>query len=217
MRVRDCTCPRAALRRAKQNALAWMSALLLIAVVMFAGCNRAAESPIVPLGAEPQSMIIAGTPTRELKSITLPTPYTQTAPEGYYQDDDGLRLAISEIKTQAIQEPGPDEGAWRYVILTLTLTNLGEQPKDVTGFPFTVWLHEETTNEDYAPELYAPSDTSLWFAIDKLNKGTVKSLEKNMTVRGEIYFKTPAGATLFDLIWQPGVQRRWILQVPNLR
>lgn len=219
MRVRDRTCTRAPLGRIKQNEQGMMLAVLLvIALLLFVGCDRHVESPIAPLvGAEPQHVATASTATRELKSVMLPTPHIQTAPQGYYQDDNGLRLAISEIETQAIPESDQGDRTLRYVVLALALTNYGEQPKDVTGFPFAVWLHEQTTNEDYAPEVYTPSDTSFWFALDKLNRGTVKSLERNQTIRGELYFKVPATTTKVDLIWQPDTRRQWILQVHELR
>lgn len=218
MRVLDRTRSGASLGRSKRDERAWAFALLLvIALCLFVGCNRRLESAIEPLVGTPDALVgTASTSTREPRSVTLPTPHVQTAPQGYYQDDDGLRLAISETNTQAIPDPDQDERAWRYVVLTLALTNYDEQTKDVTGFPFSVWLHEQPTNEDYAPELFAPSDSSLWFAIDKLNNGTVKRLEKNQTVRGKIYFKAPAGVTRFDLIWQPAAKRQWILQVPEL-
>jgi hypothetical protein len=191
--------------------------VLTIAVMFLFGCATRTQSPINPLAeAETSPVATAGTSTLQQESIILPTPHIQTAPQLYYQDDDGLRLAISEIKTQAMQDPAQDERTWRYVVLTLTLTNYGAEPKDVTGFLFTVWLHEQTTNEDYAPELYAPSDIGLWSVIDQLGKGTVKRLERAQTVRGELYFKAPAEANKFNLIWQPDVQREWTLQVPEL-
>lgn len=218
MRVLDRTCARASLGRSKHDERVWAFArLLIVALSLLVGCNSRPESAITPLVGTPGALVgTTITSTREPRSVTLPTPQVQTAPQGYYQDDDGLRLAISETNTQAIPDPDQDERAWHYVVLTLALTNYDEQTKDVTGFPFTIWLHEQLTNEDYAPELFAPSDSSLWFAIDKLNNGTVKRLEKNETVRGEIYFKAPAGVTRFDLIWQPAAQRQWILQVPEL-
>ena len=219
MCVRDCTGTGATLGRVKQDEHILILAIsIVIALLLLVGCDRRVESPIAPLVvAETPFIVAAGTSTRELKSVILPTPHIQTAPQGHYQDDNGLRLAISEIKTQAITEPDQGDRTLRYVVLALALTNYGEQPKDITGFPFAVWLHEQTTNEDYAPEVYAPSDTSFWFALDKLNRGTVKSLEMNQTIRGELYFKVPATATKVDLIWQPDTKRQWILQVHELR
>lgn len=194
-----------------------MQARLLFSVlVMFClmSCNRA-DSQITPL-------LNLGTPTAmqnkaEPKSITLPTPQIQNAAYGHYQDDDGVRLAIAAINTKAISPSYQDERNSKYLVLTLTLANFSPQPKDVTGFPFAVWVRDAQTNQEYAPELYAPTEIGMWQMIDKLNTGTVKRLEKNQTLRGELFFQVPASAYQFDLIWQPHVLRRWILSVPKLR
>lgn len=192
--------------------------LLVTSLSVLTGCIGRAESQIVPLtNVGTQAPPFNGTPTPELKYVTLPMPQIQNAAQGYYQDDNGLRLAIASFKTQAISQPNQDERGFQYLVLTLTLTNYSEQTKDVTGFPFTVWLRDVTTNEEYAPELYAPSDNSMWQVIEKLNKSTVKQLDKNQTVRGELFFQVPASANKFDLIWQPNTQRQWILSVPKLR
>lgn len=158
-----------------------------------------------------------GTSNPEPKSITLPTPQIQNAAQGYFQDDDGLRLAIAAINTKIISPSYQDERNSKYLVLTLTLTNFSPQSKDITGFPFSLWAREVQTNEEYAPELYAPTEIGMWQLIDKLNTGTVKRLGKNQTLRGELFFQVPASAYQFDLIWQPHAQRRWILSVPKLR
>lgn len=177
-------------------------------------CTRA-DSEITPLSH-------LGTPTAlqnntEPKSITLPTPQIQNAAQGYFQDDDGLRLAIAAINTQAISPSYQDERNSKYLVLTLALTNFSPQPKDITGFPFTVWVRDVETTQEFAPELYAPTEIGMWQIIDKLNTGTIKRLSKNQTVRGEFFFQVPASAYQFDLIWQPHALRRWILSVPKLR
>ncbi len=147
----------------------------------------------------------------------LPTPQIQSAAHDYFQDDDGLRLAIAAVNTKAIPPSYQDERNFQYLVLTLALTNFSPQSKDITGFPLTIWVRDVQTNEEYAPELYAPTEIGMWQMIDKLNKGTVKHLDKNQTVRGELFFQVPASAYQFDLIWQPHTQRRWILSVPKLQ
>ncbi|MDL1894759.1 DUF4352 domain-containing protein [Anaerolineae bacterium CFX7] len=178
------------------------------------GCTRT-DLQITPLSH-------LGSPTAvqnntEPKSITLPTPQIQSAAHGYFQDDDGLRLSIAAINTKIISPSYQDERNSKYLVLTLTLTNFSLQPKDITGFPFSVWVRDVETNQEYAPELYAPTEIGMWQMIDKLNTGTIKHLDKNQTVRGELFFQVPANAYQFDLIWQPHAQRRWILSVPKLR
>lgn len=180
-------------------------------------CTRTGSeiTPLSNLGAP--TVAQNGTSNPEPKSITLPTPQIQNAAQGYYQDDDGLRLAIAAINTQAISPSYQDERNSKYLVLTLTLTNFSQQPKDITGFLLTVWVRDVETNQEYAPELYAPTEIGMWQIIDKLNQGTVKLLGKDQTVRGELFFQVPASAYQFDLIWQPHAQRRWILSVPKLQ
>lgn len=180
-------------------------------------CTRADSqiTPISNLGTPTLSQ--NGTHTTESKSITLPEPQIQVAAQRYYQDDDGLRLAISAINTKAIPPSYQDERNSKYLVLTLSITNFSPQAKDLTGFPFTVWLRDVQTNEEFAPELYAPTVNGMWQLIDKLNTGTVKHLGKNQALRGELFFQVPASAHQFDVIWQPSPQRRWILSVPKLR
>lgn len=192
--------------------------LLILSLSVLAGCISVAQSQIVPLtNLRTPTLANKSTLTPELRFVTLPTPQIQNAAQGYYQDDTGLRLAIAGISAQAIPQPDQDEHGFQYLVLTLTLTNYSEQTKDATGFPFTVWLRDVTTNEEYAPELYAPSKNNMWQEIDKLNKGTVKHLGKNQTLRGELFFQVPSSADKFALIWQPSARRRWILTVPRLR
>ncbi len=180
-------------------------------------CTRA-DSQITPLlNLGTPTVAQNGTSNPEPKSITLPTPQIQNAAHGYYQDDEGLRLAIAAVNTKAISPLYQEERDSKYLVLTLTLTNFSPQPKDITGFPFSIWVRDVQTNEEYAPELYAPTEISMWEMIDKFNIGTVKRLDKNQTLRGELFFQVPASAYQFDLIWQPHVQRRWILYMPTLR
>ena len=132
-------------------------------------CTRA-DSEITPLSH-------LGTPTAlqnntEPKSITLPTPQIQNAAQGYFQDDDGLRLAIAAINTQAISPSYQDERNSKYLVLTLALTNFSPQPKDITGFPFTVWVRDVETTQEFAPELYAPTEIGMWQIIKKLKTET---------------------------------------------
>lgn len=178
------------------------------------GCSHT-DSQIVPLGQATSSNDI--TLTHNIKSITLPTPQIQNASNGYYQDDAGLRVAIAAVNTSAILSSNQDERGARYLILTLTLTNLADNPKDVTSFPFTIWVRDKSSNQEYAPELYAPSEKNLWQAIDQLNNGTVKMLGKHQTVRGELFFQVPANAVEVEVIWQPNPQRQWILSISKLR
>lgn len=197
-----------------------MQARLLFSVlVMFLlmSCMRTSSeiTPLSNLGTP--TVAQNGTSNPEPKSITLPTPQIQNAAQGYFQDDDGLRLAIAAINTKIISPSYQDERNSKYLVLTLTLTNFSPQSKDITGFPFSLWAREVQTNEEYAPELYAPTEIGMWQLIDKLNTGTVKRLGKNQTLRGELFFQVPASAYQFDLIWQPHAQRRWILSVPKLR
>jgi hypothetical protein len=192
------------------------------ALMVLLGCgNSTSLQPVVPTGNEtiypPVLATRAQQQTREPKAITLPTPTTQVAPKGYYQDDNGLRLAIAKVEGQTIPKEVEDNAGLQYVVLTLTLMNFADAPKDVTGFPFTVWLTDAVTSEDYAPEVYAPYTNGLWDAIEKLNKGTDKKLNKNQTIRGELFFKTPLGAQNFSIVWQPDVRRQWVLRVPTVR
>lgn len=173
------------------------------------------ESRIVPLTEPTLSNQVA--PTRDIKSVQLPTPEIQNAPNGYYHDDTGLRLAIAAVNTRAIPFSNQDERGARYLILTLALTNLSDDAKDVTSFPFALWVRDVSSAQEYAPELAAPSDKNLWQVIDRLNKGTVKTLDKQQTVRGELFFQVPASAVQFELLWQPNAQQQWILSMPKLR
>jgi hypothetical protein len=193
----------------------WLFSIFVLFTLF--GCERA-DSPITPLSN-------LGTPTvaqhgnskPEPKSTTLPTPQIQNAAHGYYQDDDGLRLAIAAVSPKAISSSYQVESNSKYLVLTLTLTNLSPQSKDITGFPFSVWVRDVQTNQEYAPELYAPTEIGMWQMIDNLNKGAVKLLDKNQTLRGELFFQVPASAYQFGLIWQPHAQRRWILSIPKLQ
>ena len=190
----------------------WLFSILVMFLLL--GCTRA-NSQIIPLSN-------LGTPTAvqnnlEPKSITLPTTQIQNAAHGYFQDDDGLRFAIVAINTKNISSSYQDERNSKYLVLTLTLTNFSQQPKDITGFPFSIWVRDVEMSQEYAPELYAPTEVGMWQMIDKLNTGTVKHLDKNQTLRGELFFQVPTSAYQFDLIWQPRAQRRWILSVPKLR
>ncbi len=179
-------------------------------------CTRA-ESQITPLSNLGTPTVAQnGTSNPETKAITLPTPQIQNAAHGYYQDDNGLRLAIAAINTKAISPSYQDERNSKYLVLTLDITNFSSQSKDITGFPFSIWVRDVVTNQEYEPELYAATEIGMWQLIDKLNKGTVKQLDKNQTLRGELFFQVPTSAYQFDLIWQPHVQRRWILSVPKL-
>lgn len=190
--------------------------------MLAAACGSAnAAQPIVPVVNEtaraPMHANDAIEKTREPQAAVLPTPQVQPAPNGYYQDDDGLRLAVAQVQTQGIPNPTDEDRVRQYVVLTLTLTNYADPPKDVTGFPFAVWLVDGAAREEYAPDISAPYTNALWDAIDKLNKGTVKKLLKNQTIRGELFFRTPLGADQFRLIWQPDARRQWVLQLPRLR
>lgn len=192
-----------------------MSRVRLLALLFFLmGCSNS-DSQIVPLGESTLSNF--GTPTHDIKAITLPTPQIQNAPNSYYQDDDGLRVAITAINTGAIPLSNQDERNTRYLILTITLTNLSDDSKDVTGLPFAIWVRDASSNQEYPPELYAPSENNLWQVIDRLNKGTVKVLGKHQNVRGELFFQVPATVNVFELIWQPNARRQWILSIPKLR
>lgn len=189
----------------------------IVALIVLLGCTPAEAhiTPISTLGAP--TVAQAETLNPKPKSIALPTPQIQTAAHGYYQDDDGLRLAIAAVNTKAISPSNQDERNFQYLVLTLVLTNFSSQPKDVTGFPLTILIRDVQTQKEIAPELYAPSENGMWQMIDKLNTGTVKDLGENQTLRGELFFQTPASASQFDLIWQPDVQRQWILSIPKLR
>ncbi len=180
-------------------------------------CTRT-DSEITPLsnlGTTPVAQ--NGTSNPEPKSITLPTPQIQNAAHGHYQDDDGLRLAIAAVNTKIISPSYQDERDSKYLVLTLDITNFSRQPEDITGFPFSVWVRDVETSQEYAPELYAPTEIGMWQMIDRLNTGTVKRLDKNQTLRGELFFQVPASAYQFDLNWQPHAQRRWILSISKLR
>ena len=185
----------------------------ILVLFLLLGCNRA-DSQITPLSNLGTPAAVQNKP--EPTSITLSTPQIQNAAHGYFQDDDALRLAVAAVNTKIISPSYQDERNSKYLVLTLTFTNFSAQSKDVTGFPFTVWMRDVETNQEYAPELYAPTEIGMWQLIDKLNAGTVKHLDKNQTLRGELFFQVPANAYQFDLIWQPHVQRRWILSVPKL-
>ncbi len=192
----------------------WLSQILVLLLVL--GCTRV-DSQITALSNLGTSAVAQNeTSKSEPKSITLPTPQIQNAAHGYFQDDDGLRLAITAVNTKAISPLYQDERDSKYLVLTLTLTNFSPQPKDITGFPFSIWVRDVQPNEEYAPELYAPTEIGMWQMIDKLNTGTVKHLDKNQTLRGELFFQVPVNAYQFDLIWQPHALRRWILSVPKL-
>ncbi len=189
----------------------------ILALFILLGCTRA-DSQLTPLSNRgTPSFVQNGISKPEPKSITLPTPQIQSAAHGYFHDDDGLRLAIAAINTKIISPSYQDERNSKYLVLTLDITNFSPQSKDITGFPFSIWVRDVQTNEEYAPELYAPTEIGMWQMIDKLNEGTVKHLDKNQTVRGELFFQVPASANEFDLIWQPNAQRRWILSIPKLR
>lgn len=204
-----------------------MKSRVLRALVIFfcgwvaASCSRATTaSAIVPVVSETVPAPIpasSATNTREPPAAILPTPQVQPAPEGYYQDDNGLRLAIAQIQTQAIPNAVEADRTRQYIVLTLALTNFSGSSKDVTGFPFTVWLVEPAAGEEYTPEIYAPYTNALWDAIEKLDKGNAKKLSKNRTIRGELFFKTPLGADRFNLVWQPDARRQWVLSVPVVR
>ena len=195
-------------------------ALLFVLLATACGSVNAAQ-PIVPLVNEtartPITPSIATAKTREPQAVVLPTPQVQPAPNGHYQDDDGLRLAIAQVQTQRIPNPTDEDRVQQYVVLTLTLTNYGDAPKDVTGFPFAVWLVDDAARAEYAPDISAPYTNALWDAIDKLNKGTVKKLLKNRTIRGELFFRVPLGVEQFNLVWQPDARRQWLLRLPKLR
>lgn len=193
-----------------------------ILVLVVAACNNStAVQPIAPIVNQTERAQIPSkgitVKTREPKAVTLPTPQVQPAPNGYYQDDNGLRLAIAQVKGQMIPNTAENDRGSQYVVLTLTLTNYADPPKDVTGLPFAVWLLDNATSEEFAPEISAPYTNGLWDAIEKLNTGTAKKLGKNQMIRGELFFKTPLGADKFDLVWQPDARRRWVLQVPTVR
>ncbi|HZQ05963.1 MAG TPA: hypothetical protein VFD70_05245 [Anaerolineae bacterium] len=190
--------------------------------LLAAACGSAnAAQPIVPVVNETAraQMPPNGTieKTHEPQAVVLPTPEVQPAPNGYYQDDDGLRFAIAQVQTQRIPNPTDEDRVQQYVVLTLTLTNYADPPKDVTGFPFAVWLVDDAAREEYASDISAPYTNALWNAIDQLNKGTVKQLGKNQTIRGELFFRAPLGVEQFNLVWQPDARRQWILQLPRLR
>lgn len=194
----------------------------LLVGMLAAACGSAnAAQPIVPVVNETASAQMPANrtveTTHEPQAVVLPTPQVQPARNGYYQDDDGLRLAIAQVQTQGIPNPTDEDRVRQYVVLTLTLTNYADPPKDVTGFPFAVWLVDDAAREEYAPDISAPYTNALWDAIDKLNKGTVKKLLKNQTIRGELFFRTPLGADQFSLVWQPDARRQWVLQLPRLR
>lgn len=176
--------------------------------------------PIAPVVSEtadaPNTASSTIEKTRERQMVVLPTPQVQPAPEGYYQDDNGLRLAIAQIQAQRIPNPTERDQTQQYVVLTLTMTNYADTPKDVTGFPFTVWLVDDAARDEYAPEIYAPYTNALWDAIEKLDNGTAKKLGKNQTIHGELFFRTPLGAAQFDLVWQPDARRQWVLQLPKV-
>ncbi len=189
----------------------------ILVTFLLMSCTRT-DSQITPLSIIGTPTVAQnGTPDPKPKSITLPTPQIQNAAQGYFQDDDGLRLAIAAINTRAIPQSNQDDRNFQYLVLTLTFTNFSSQSKDITGFPFTVWVRDVETSQEYAPELYAPTEIGMWQMIDKLNTGTIKRLGKKQTVRGELFFQVSASAYQFDLIWQPHTQRRWILSVPKLR
>lgn len=200
------------------------SRILRVLVIFFCGwiaasCSRTTTaSAIVPVVSETAPATITASSntanTREPPAAILPTPQVQPAPQGYYQDDDGLRLAIAQVQLQTIPNAMDADRTRQYIVLTLALTNFSDSSKDVTGFPFTVWLVEPSAGEAYAPEIYAPYTNALWDAIEKLDKGNVKRLSKNQTIRGELFFKTPLGADRFNLVWQPDARRQWVLSMP---
>ena len=194
---------------------------LLFGLIAAACGNANAAQPIAPVVSEtaraPITPNSATVRTREPQAVVLPTPQVQPALNGYYQDDNGLRLAIVQVQTQRIPNGAEEDQLQQYVVLTLTLTNYADPPKDVTGFPFSVWLVDDAAREEYAPDLYAPYTNALWDAIDNLNKGTVKKLGKNLTIRGELFFRAPLGTSQFRLIWQPDARRQWVLSVPTVR
>ncbi len=193
----------------------WLFPILILFVLL--GCTRA-DSQITPLSNLGSPTVAQnGASNPEPKSITLPTPQIQNAAQGYYQDDDGLRLSIAEITTKAIPPVNQDERNSKYLVLTIMLTNFSQYSKDITGFPFSIWVRDVETNQEYAPELYAPTEIGMWQMIDKLNTGTAKHLDKNQTLRGELFFQVPASVYQFDVIWQPHALRRWILSIPKLR
>lgn len=194
---------------------------LLFGLFVTACGSANAAQPIAPVVNETARASIASNitapKTREPHAIVLPTPQVQLAPNGHYQDDNGLRLAVAQVQTQSIPNPTDEDRLKRYVVVTLMLTNYTDPPKDVTGFPFAMWLMDDATREEYMPEISAPYTYALWDAIEKLNKGTVKQLGKNQTINGELFFRAPLGADQFRLIWQPDARRRWLLQLPSLR
>ncbi len=196
--------------------------VLLFFCWIAAACNgTTTASAIVPVVSDtaeaPTPASNGAANTREPPAAILPTPQVQPAPEGYYQDDNGLRLAIAQVQQQTIPNAAEADRTREYIVLTLALTNFSGPPKDVTGFPFTVWLVEPAAGEEYAPEIYAPYTNALWDAIEKLDKGNVKKLPENQTIRGELFFKTPLGADRFNLVWQPDARREWLLSMPAAR
>lgn len=194
---------------------------LLFGLFVTACGSANAAQPIAPVVNETARASITSNSTapktREPHAIVLPTPQVQPAPNGYYQDDNGLRVAVAHVQTQRIPNPTDEDRLKQYVVVTLTLTNYADPSKDVTGFPFSVWLVDDATREEYMPEISAPYTNALWDAIKKLNKGTVKQLGKNQTINGELFFRTPLGADQFRLVWQPDARRQWLLQLPSLR
>lgn len=118
---------------------------------------------------------------------------------------------------QSIPETTQNERDLHYVILSLAVKNIGAETIEVTGFPLAIWLRDVATNENHAPEVYAPSEKNLWQAIDRLSPGTLKQLMPQETVRGELFFQVPTRAQEFVLVWQPDAKRQLILTVPQAR
>ncbi len=165
-------------------------------LVMLGGCSNSTHIQPVVVGGKNTASPAAPfaqtrTQTREPKEVELPTPTAQAAPNVYYQDDNGLRLAIAQVKGQMLPQTDEEASTFQYVVLTLTVLNYADSSRDITGFPFTVWLTNAASQEEYHPEISAPTSNSLWDALEKLNKGTVKKLNKNQSIRGELFFKTP--------------------------
>jgi hypothetical protein len=184
--------------------------LIVLPLAILWGCTRGEPTiaPVILLQPTPHAIPLQPNPIRTPTAVELPTPHVAKV-GAWNQSDAGLLLSILAMQVQRLDPQ--DQRDFKYAILKLSIRNLWNAPRDVAGFPQTVWLQTADGGETFDSEPYAVGDDNLWRVIDGLSKSRTKPLLPAQSVSGSLYFSVPLTGGAFEVVWQPIPQRQWLL------
>ncbi len=178
-------------------------------VLILFGCSRPESTiaPVLPVATTQYATPSQRGPRTTPGVVILPTPQIARV-EGRAQNDAGLQLNILGSQSQPMS--GHLQSGKKYVVVKVSIRNLETTPRDVAGFPQSIWLQRAYGSETFDAELYTPGEDNMWNIIEHLSKSNMKHLSPTQSISGSLYFVVPFAEHQFDLAWQPVAQRQWL-------